>query len=200
MKAIRRNIQFGRAAAFFVAALIGSSIGGASEAAQRCLQDSLPATTPTADFVDNHDGTVLHRLTGLVWMRCALGQTWDGATCIGQPGSYPWEQALGEVANFNKAGGFAGNRDWRLPNIKELDSIIELQCSFPAINLSVFPSTPEWRFWSSSPDFRHPVDSALHANFRNGYTDDSRTNEAYHVRLVHGGMGFDAFDALDGKR
>jgi len=29
--------------------------------------------TPTSDFIDNGDGTVMHQLTGLTWMRCSMG-------------------------------------------------------------------------------------------------------------------------------
>ncbi len=49
-----------------------------------CLQAVKAApTTPTSDFIDNKDGTVTHRTTGLTWMRCALGQMWTGLSCSG---------------------------------------------------------------------------------------------------------------------
>src|SRR5262249_1452937 len=46
---------------------------------------------------------------------------------------------------------FASFADWRLPNAKELRSIVEERCSNPSINTTVFPNTPSEWFRSSSP-------------------------------------------------
>lgn len=155
---------------------------------QVCKPKSVQASTPTADFAIHRNGTVTHKLTGLVWMRCALGQKWNGKTCTGIPAAYDWQQALQAVAAFNAGAGFAGYADWRLPNIKELDSIVEVQCSMPSINLHVFPGTPASRFWSGTFDTRHPKNYALFVDFMDGYGDDGRASFAYSVRLVRGGQ------------
>lgn len=162
--------------------------------AQTCLPENIQASTPTADFVLHPDGTATHKATGLVWMRCALGQKWDGKDCTGTAATHEWQKALQAAAAFNVTGGFAGHADWRLPNIKELDSIVEIQCHSPAINLQVFPQTPQARFWSGTLDTRHPKSFALFADFRDGYTDDGRTMFDYPVRLVRGGGPFADFD------
>jgi hypothetical protein len=45
--------------------------------------------------------------TGLMWMRCAIGQTWDGATRKGHTNALNWQQAIDYVADLNKNGGYA---------------------------------------------------------------------------------------------
>jgi hypothetical protein len=47
--------------------------------------DALPRTSPTARFQDHGNGTVTDRGTGLIWMRCQLGQTWRNQSCEGEP-------------------------------------------------------------------------------------------------------------------
>ncbi len=106
------------------------------------------ASTPSVDFTVHPDGTVTHNSTGLMWMRCSLGQQWDGMTCSGQyQHVFSWTTALaaaeGEV--------FAGYSDWRLPNKHELASIVEQRCLYPSINSQIFPQTHNSWYWTSSP-------------------------------------------------
>ncbi|TWI63139.1 uncharacterized protein DUF1566 [Desulfobotulus alkaliphilus] len=79
-----------------------------------------------ARFEDKGDGTVTDRVTGLQWMRCALGQTWDRSRCNGTPVDYGWEEAM-EAARKCR---FAGKNDWRLPDIHELQSLAETLCHY----------------------------------------------------------------------
>ncbi|MCB1921188.1 MAG: hypothetical protein KDJ28_14595, partial [Candidatus Competibacteraceae bacterium] len=61
-----------------------------------CLS-TIQATTPTEDFtLDDLNGTATHAKTGLTWMRCSLGQTWESATrtCSGTVIFYRWGEAL----------------------------------------------------------------------------------------------------------
>ena len=63
------------------------------------------------DFTDNGDGTITDKATGLMWMQDDSG---NGMT---------WEEAL----KFAESKEFAGCSDWRLPNIKELQSIVDYE-------------------------------------------------------------------------
>ncbi len=118
---------------------------------QICTPETIRPTTPTEDFIDHGDGTVTHKLTGLMWMRCSMGQAWDGTTCTGDILRSNWETALKAAEELNRSGGFAGYTDWRLPNIKELTSIVERACVSPAANLEIFPKTENIYYWSSTP-------------------------------------------------
>ena len=145
--------------------------------AQTC-NDRIAPTTPDSRFSDNGDGTVTDKKTNLIWMRCALGQTWDGSTCTGSAATYTWQQALLAAADTS----FAGSSAWQLPNIKQLTSIVEESCYDPAININLFPATPSSRFWSASPYANGNV-SAWYVYFNGGDGYGHKSNGNY-VRLL----------------
>ncbi|WP_267928625.1 DUF1566 domain-containing protein [Desulfolithobacter dissulfuricans] len=66
--------------------------------------------------------TVLDNLTGLVWSRDA------------NPGVFPltWQEAIDRITELNREG-FAGYSDWRLPNRRELRSLMSYQAKKPAL-------------------------------------------------------------------
>ncbi len=108
-------------------------------AAQVC-DGSVASTTPTTAFTINADSTVSDNFTGLMWKPCVLGLS--GNDCgTGTAQSYTWQTALQAVAavNIDPAETFS---DWRLPNTKEITSIVEMQCHSPASNQTLFPATP----------------------------------------------------------
>lgn len=151
-------------------------------ATQTCRNDITP-TTPIQDFTLHDDGTVTHHKTGLMWMRCAQGQNWNGADCTGSGQTQAWVDALRAVDGFS----FAGHSDWRLPDIKELDSIIEQACINPAINATVFPATSSYWFWSASP-FAGSEYYAWIVDSYDGSNNVYAKSDTGHVRLVRGGQ------------
>jgi len=147
--------------------------------------NSIPANSPTARFIDNLDGTVTDTRTGLMWMRCSLGQTWSGATCTGTATKYEWAGAFAEA----QASTFASFSDWRLPNVKELVSIVERRCGSPSVNPDIFPATSTWYYWTSSPAVSGMDTQARVVSFSQGFdTADYKTHVDstwhYHARLV----------------
>jgi hypothetical protein len=64
------------------------------------------------DFHDNGDGTITDRATGLMWSKADSGKGMN------------WEAALAWVQSKN-AERYLGHSDWRLPNAKELQSIVD---------------------------------------------------------------------------
>lgn len=84
---------------------------------------------------------------GLVWRRCSEGQVWSAGTCSGTPTGFTHEQALAYAKN--QAG-------WRMPNVKELSSLLDVSRFNPAIDGNAFPLTPNALYWASTPDVRLP--------------------------------------------
>lgn len=126
-------------------------LGSASVwANQSCDTHSYPMSTPTERFTDNRDGTLTDQQSGLTWMRCSLGQQWNGSNCQGEPNVYTWQAAQAAAAQLNQTGGFASHSDWRMPHIPELAMIVERQCDNPRINLTLFPNTPATYFWTAT--------------------------------------------------
>ena len=74
------------------------------------------------DFVDNGDCTITDEATGLMWAQDDSGMAMD------------WETALAYAENST----YAGYDDWRLPNVKELQSIVDYSGVFPAIDSTMF--------------------------------------------------------------
>ncbi|TXT40238.1 MAG: branched-chain amino acid ABC transporter2C amino acid-binding protein [Comamonadaceae bacterium] len=136
-----------------------------------------------ASYTDNGDGTVTDTGIGLIWMRCSMGQTWTGSTCSGNANTYTWDQAVAITGTVN----FSSQTDWRLPNILELQSIVDRSRSNPAISPTAFPGTPNSSVWSSTPSAASAA-NAWYVNFSNSTIDGSayinpKTN-TFAVRMV----------------
>ncbi|MGF1878736.1 DUF1566 domain-containing protein [Photobacterium frigidiphilum] len=146
-------------AALLVVSACSSHVQAATKA-QICIQ--APRTAPDGRFEVNQNGTVKDLKTDLTWMRCLVGMKWDGTSCINEPLLQTWQPALQTVKNINtntkhylyQLGGVV---EWRLPNIKELQSIHESSCYQPAINEYAFPNIGKDIYsnastvWSSTP-------------------------------------------------
>ncbi len=86
--------------------------------AQNCVEN-YPQTTPDERFTNHNDGTVTDKQTGLMWQQCVLG--FSGAMCDqGSASAFTWKGALEQAGQ-----SFSDYSDWRLPNVKELLSIVE---------------------------------------------------------------------------
>jgi len=107
-------------------------------------------------FVDNGDGTITDRATGLMWTKYDSGY---GMT---------WKEALAWVQKKNREN-YLGYNDWRLPNAKELQSIVDYsRCpdttNSPAIN-PIFKCTPI-KNEGNQTDYGYYWTSTTHARSR----------------------------------
>jgi hypothetical protein len=93
----------------------------------------------TNDFKDNGDGTVTDNATGLMWMKADSGHLRAGEN---KDGKLNWQQALEWAEHLD----YAGYGDWRLPNTKELHSLVDYSRCPDATNSAainpVFKVTP----------------------------------------------------------
>lgn len=100
-------------------------------------------TWPSPRFTDNINGTVTDNLTGLIWLK--------NANCFG----VQWTAALKDIGSL--ANGQCGLTDgstagqWRLPNVRELESLVNVGQSNAAawLNVQGFSSVQSGHYWSS---------------------------------------------------
>ncbi len=120
-------------------------------------------------FTDNGDGTVTDNVTGLMWQQEA--DDWCSSL---------WENSLSYCENLE----LAGYADWRLPDIKELRSIVDNTKYNPAIDTTYFGHILTFMplFWSSSN--RTDTDYAWTVNFEGGGVDYSIKKNSRYVRCV----------------
>jgi hypothetical protein len=147
--------------------------------AQVC-NPKIKATAPNERYQKNNDGSVTDIKTGLEWSRCSIGQNWKSDTCTGEAQPLLWSIAS-LVATTTEHS--ADKNKWRLPELKELTELIELQCAQPAINISIFPTTPAAAFWTATR-FANKDGSFWQVQFVLGKTVPERGDYTALVRLV----------------
>ncbi len=150
--------------------------------AQDCDHEA-HATTPTDQFQVHDDGIVTDTRTKLTWMRCSIGMHWKEETCADVPVHYEWKDAGRFIKRLNENGGYAGHRDWRLPTLTELESIVEHRCINPVTNPEIFPATPPTGFWSSTRDEYHEKGVWL-VYFLHGKSYMGNVQQKWKLRLV----------------
>ena len=142
-------------------------------------------------YTDNGNGTVTDNRTGL---------TWEKKTDANVNNNYTWQGALDYVAGLNAingGAGFAGHNDWRLPNVKELFSILDYGRFNPSIDPILGPTAGTLnfvRYWSSTSWAAfYPEYNAWAVDFRDGYGNSAGTlafskGSSLRVRAVRGGL------------
>ncbi len=163
---------------FFTTILLGCFIS--SPLLAQVCNPKIKATSPNERFQTNGGDSVTDKKTGLEWSRCSLGQTWESGSCEGEAQPLLWSIAS-LVATTTESP--ANKNKWRLPELKELSELVELQCAQPAINLSVFPKTPATAFWTATR-FANKDGSFWQVQFILGETVPERGDYSALVRLV----------------
>ena len=119
-------------------------------------------TWPNPRFTDNSDGTITDNLTGLIWLK--------DANCFGL---VTWNNALSDSNGLSSGscgltdGSSAG--DWRLPNHKELFSLVDPENYNPALpSEHPFTDVQSSYYWSSST-YAHNTIIAWYVDMLNGF-------------------------------
>ena len=123
-----------------------------------------------AELIINGGGTVTDTATGLMWQQ-------------DEAGLMNWETALSYCENLQ----LAGYDDWRLPNINELQSLVDYSTYYPAIDHYAFPNAVSSLYWSSTTAARTTY-YAWHVHFYYGYVANYFKSNSYYVRAVRGGQ------------
>lgn len=123
---------------------------------------SIMSTTACAQpyVISTNGAEVTDQKTGLIWRRCIEGMSWNGTACINSttvctntsavtPATFTHPEALQCAALASSFG-----TPWRLPNIKELNSIADKTVPSIRIDATIFSNTPLPNFWSASPNAR----------------------------------------------
>jgi len=139
-------------------------------------------TWPNPRFTDNGDGTVTDNLTGLMWMKNAdAGDDCDGV----DTGLQNWNTALASCAQCN-TNVFAGYTDWRLPNIRELSSLIDFSQFDPGLPDGHPFDVHTDPYWSSTTRLEDLVD-AWDVDLDDGHLSYGiKADESHYVWPVRG--------------
>jgi hypothetical protein len=150
----------------------------------------------TLSYTDNGDGTVIDNCTGLMWEKKS-----DDDSINDKDNTYSWDNAFAvHVAGLNGAS-FAGYDDWRVPNARELQSIVNFEVwspsVSPAFNTACVPGctvamcscTASSLYWSSTTNASAPA-YAWFVRFSDGLMHGSNQEKSYeaYVRAVRGGL------------
>jgi len=161
-------------------------------------QDAETLAGVALSYTDNGNGTITDNATGLIWEKLDDSNLEGIAGIHDQDRNVSFVQALEKLETFNTFA-FGGRTDWRLPNIRELESILNYGNFEPAVG-SIFnnnctpgcttascsctgDSTPTW---SSTPYHELP-NYGWAVFFRDGQTGVHPRNTALYVRAVAGG-------------
>ena len=94
-------------------------------------------TLQAASYTDNGDSTVTDNVTGLMWEQNTVGN---------KDNTYTWKDALAYCEELI----LGGHDNWRLPNPKEFERLVDLESSSPAVDTTYFPNTNNALYWTGT--------------------------------------------------
>ncbi|OGR51469.1 MAG: hypothetical protein A2049_00985 [Elusimicrobia bacterium GWA2_62_23] len=200
----KSNLTAGSAVFFIVCLLLSPRPARAADVstysfAGCAFPDTNQSVSYTATFGEDHDyassistmsftiynpvgisSVTVDNRTGLMWVTTPL-------TDAGFKGTQTWVSALTSCTVTLNGMAYAGYTDWRLPNVRELMSIVDYgAASVPRINTTAFPGTVSDFYWTSTTYVPNST-IAWHVYFNAGYVGNSAKTNSLYVRCVRGG-------------
>jgi hypothetical protein len=124
---------------------------------------------PDSAYIDNENGTVTDIETKLMWQQATAG-----------PMNFT------DALSYCPGLSLAGYKDWQLPTLDELKTLVDRSGGYPTINRTYFPNTVSYYYWSSTDTGKYQTDSAWVVNFGGyGIYFDEKDRSSY-VRAVRG--------------
>ncbi|MFY0665571.1 MAG: DUF1566 domain-containing protein [Natronospirillum sp.] len=177
--------------------LSGQAVGTSTAAAVAAPPDAPQALIGRYWVVEN-GGVIYDQQTGLQWMRCAVGQSWNNQhqRCDGTAQTFSWAQARDQTRP----------NEWRTPTLAELRTLVYCSTGEPAlIGMNVdggscrgnyqqptivapaFPDTESAHFWSAD-GARQQTNAAWFVNFGGGAVLTKSPDMPSYLRLVRSGQ------------
>jgi hypothetical protein len=136
---------------------------------------------PVPRFTDHGNGTITDNLTGLRWT--------INANLAG--GTKTWQEALDYVKSINSGAGLGGYHDWRLPNRKELFSLIDRSKygpALPAQAAQLLENVQSDGYWSSTTS-AYSTDFPWAVGMWYGHVGNGPKYYGFYVWPVRSGQG-----------
>ena len=128
------------------------------------LMLSVASPAQTSEYIAR-DYVVIDLKFGIEWLRCTVGQVWDGTGCTGKLVKLNQEEITNAISQANEQLG--GN--WRLPKLEELEGLVCHECERPKISKKYFPQTSSEAYWTSEVN-RFAKRHMWSVNFFTGHT------------------------------
>lgn len=131
------------------------------------------------NFTDNGDGTITDNVTKLMWQMTpvAVNYNWYAASGTFDANANP--STMDVCGDLN----LGGHNDWRLPDKRELLSLVDYGTADPAIDTGYFPDTSTYDYWTNTT---YNATNAWYVQFADGgVTTASKTSDK-HVQCVRG--------------
>ena len=147
------------------------SAGGSKRFHVKAVRNPYTTTFSVARFSDIGNGTIKDNYTGLIWQKYSSSSLMT------------WEEALA----YSKTITLAGKSDWRIPNIKEIQSLNDPALYKPSFNKTYFPNVISGNYWSSTTLIQ-TTSKAWDINVDYGIVSYSDKTGKEYVILVRGGV------------